>query len=83
MFAQPSCTEGHIKNEHVTFELDGGENYLAQMIQCLITFIFLIQISSAYSPEAGKHIIPILSERRGEGKVSGLPKMIWRACDKK
>lgn len=34
--------EGHIKDEHVTFELEGEENYLAQKIQCLITFIFLI-----------------------------------------
>lgn len=31
--------EGHIKDEHVMFELEGGENYLAQMIQCLITFL--------------------------------------------
>ena len=34
--------EGHIKEEHVTFELEGGENYRVQMIQCLIAFIFLI-----------------------------------------
>ena len=34
--------EGHIKDEHVMFELESGENYLAQMTQCLITFIFLV-----------------------------------------
>lgn len=35
--------EDHSKDEHVVFELEGGENYhLAQMIQCLITFIFLV-----------------------------------------
>lgn len=33
---------GHIKDEHVTSELEGGENHLAQMIQCVIIFIFLI-----------------------------------------
>lgn len=33
---------GHIKDEHVMSELEGGDNHLAQIIQCLITFIFLI-----------------------------------------
>lgn len=48
--------EGHIKDEHVTFGLEDGENNLAQMTPVSDHFhIFNINISSGYFPEAGKY----------------------------
>lgn len=48
--------EGHIKDEHVTFELEDGENYLAQMTPVSDHFQNLNKnISSGYFPEAGKY----------------------------
>lgn len=34
--------DDHTKDEHVMFELEGGDNYLAQVTQCMNTVTFSI-----------------------------------------